>query len=1021
MATDFPTIKSLNDQITIGTKTYKWNGSAWDRYIAPVVSSTTEQLTATIAVVWDWGTSPTSDGVTPVYPNYPYDSNNKFIGDLLKGNPATYTVTWNIAPVNFSSASIILPYEPSTTTVSLFQSSLDGKTFTFSFLPTKTPGQVYIKKGSVSTSTGTTLLNDVYSIAIGADARPYIIPEIVDTTLGVTTYTIADDVNSSIVRKYVVGVAGTVNKQVKLNFTNFKSVYSAATTVVTSAQAFNATDIIASIFYSDDTKVITGNNSSNSNFYFNTTAYPSYADTVNPRFVTITNALGSNSTSVVMKFQVPANTYLDNGTNNIIGTACYLGLFNYNAITVKTIPVSTANSNVAKIKFKLNHYRALTTLDTTKVVRAQYGTLGAITADSSDEFGLTYVCEYTPSAVKDYYETITIPQGWRTIPVGRGFITSKSSVDSSDTVLSFTVQQSAIKYINSNLINNFGLSTINLQVDRTILALPAKSTVNIKNTSTAVNIVASIVLSSTTKTSDTLSITVPAGLVGSTTYEVIIPTTLSKDAYGNMFEDLHASSVTHTFTVDSTPVVPTISGIPTVANPQPTFNVTFNKAVTTITSGSLVLVEDITNASAATNILTLTYPANFTTLPVLSSSNTIPNILSYTNIFGPPSINPSNNFKINRKYQVKVISGTCKDRFNNTNVEYVSPFTITPVELTCTSTSSNSTAYSSASVVFEFSRNIIASNNVLLTLVNSNGTSTYTTGSPEVVISGTNITFTPTGNNAIVASSTYTITIASGFVKDYFDNQSTAYTTTFTTLSMGTSVGQQEFTATDNWTPPFGVNSVSIVAIGAGSYLDPANYPNNSSGAGSLAWINNISVIPGTSYTVTVGQGGTLSPFKGAAGTGNRRSSFNNLDVVAEGGTDSTTRAHAFISSTLTSNKVANTAYGTSDGGLNKFITPPNVDYPDHSVLLGHVGTFTNEVPGTDYFVSTVYNTSEVLSGNLLGTKIYPTSTLYGTPGSGYVQDNDGATTGNKPASPGVVYIIWGPGRSFPSTLTAPQ
>ena len=60
-------------------------------------------------------------------------------------------------------------------------------------------------------------------------------------------------------------------------------------------------------------------------------------------------------------------------------------------------------------------------------------------------------------------------------------------------------------------------------------------------------------------------------------------------------------------------------------------------------------------------------------------------------------------------------------------------------------------------------------------------------------------------------------------------------------------VGQQAYIAngTYSWVAPSGVTSVSAVAVG----------PGRNSGGG-LGWRNNITVVPGTSYTVVVGKGG---------------------------------------------------------------------------------------------------------------------------------------------------------------------
>lgn len=72
-------------------------------------------------------------------------------------------------------------------------------------------------------------------------------------------------------------------------------------------------------------------------------------------------------------------------------------------------------------------------------------------------------------------------------------------------------------------------------------------------------------------------------------------------------------------------------------------------------------------------------------------------------------------------------------------------------------------------------------------------------------------------------------------------------------------VGQAAFTTagTFTWTAPAGVTTVSAVAIGGGG--GPNSATNNGGGGGGLGWRNNITVVPGQTYTVVVGAGGTLN------------------------------------------------------------------------------------------------------------------------------------------------------------------
>ena len=103
-------------------------------------------------------------------------------------------------------------------------------------------------------------------------------------------------------------------------------------------------------------------------------------------------------------------------------------------------------------------------------------------------------------------------------------------------------------------------------------------------------------------------------------------------------------------------------------------------------------------------------------------------------------------------------------------------------------------------------------------------------------------------------------------------------------------IGQQAYTCAGSycWTAPLGVTAVSVVAVGGGGgvYQTPGStstrYPGG--GGGGLGYKNNISVIPGCSYSVVVGAngpGGTVS----GAGTQNASASyFINACTVRGGG-----------------------------------------------------------------------------------------------------------------------------------------
>ena len=88
---------------------------------------------------------------------------------------------------------------------------------------------------------------------------------------------------------------------------------------------------------------------------------------------------------------------------------------------------------------------------------------------------------------------------------------------------------------------------------------------------------------------------------------------------------------------------------------------------------------------------------------------------------------------------------------------------------------------------------------------------------------------------------------------------------TASTVNILEAVDEQVFNVpgTYTWTAPAGVTSVSVVAIGGGGRggrgSQYATYSSSGAGGGGLGWKNNISVIPGNTYTVVVGAGGSTS------------------------------------------------------------------------------------------------------------------------------------------------------------------
>jgi hypothetical protein len=147
-----------------------------------------------------------------------------------------------------------------------------------------------------------------------------------------------------------------------------------------------------------------------------------------------------------------------------------------------------------------------------------------------------------------------------------------------------------------------------------------------------------------------------------------------------------------------------------------------------------------------------------------------------------------------------------------------------------------------------------------LTLNNTTGALTGTSpASPTGVFTTYIFTITATSSSGYIVNKTYTWTLYLGNVQGQ---------TTYTTPG------------TYTWTAPSAVTQVSVLAIGGGG-AGQDNWSNPAGSGGGLGWKNNITVIPGQSYTVVVGAGGTSTTTTASPSLLGGNSYFNTLATVA--------------------------------------------------------------------------------------------------------------------------------------------
>jgi len=263
--------------------------------------------------------------------------------------------------------------------------------------------------------------------------------------------------------------------------------------------------------------------------------------------------------------------------------------------------------------------------------------------------------------------------------------------------------------------------------------------------------------------------------------------------------------------------------------------------------------------------------------------------------------------------------------------------------------------------------------------------------------------------------------------------------------------GEAVFTTvgTTYWTVPTNVTSVCVVAVGGGgSGLGSHSSDGAGGGGGGLGWKNNITVNPGSTYKVVVGNGGLASSTSSSSPDPGDVSYFINTSTVAGyGGTgggnlDAGVSAGGSYTGDGGGSGGAGGAgglWGGGGGGAGGYSGSggSGATYPSSNSTSGNgggggggyyghgggggggVGIYGEGTSGTN-------GTSSSLGGNGGSggnNGANESSDLYGGGNGGaYGGGGGGGADGSRPNSSGAqgaVRIIWGAGRSFPSTNTS--
>tara|TARA_B100000214_G_C23891740_1_gene592125 strand:- start:63 stop:1004 length:942 start_codon:yes stop_codon:yes gene_type:complete len=257
------------------------------------------------------------------------------------------------------------------------------------------------------------------------------------------------------------------------------------------------------------------------------------------------------------------------------------------------------------------------------------------------------------------------------------------------------------------------------------------------------------------------------------------------------------------------------------------------------------------------------------------------------------------------------------------------------------------------------------------------------------------------------------------------------------TMGGGASAGQQAYTTAGSytWTAPAGVTSVCVVCVGAGG-----------AGGGALAYKNNITVVPGTGYAVVVGAPGSMAT--GTTGTGAGQNTGTPGGDSSFTATHGTTTAQGGVTGPSSVSTKGSPA-GVYDGGGSGGITYNHGGYqgggaggysgdgggagssdPSSGTARpgsgggggagawaynggGGVGILGEGASGAGSTSGDGFGGSGGQDGQGQGTNGGQAQT-----GGDYGGGSSGRWAGNT-GGKGAVRIIWGSGRSFPSTNTA--
>jgi len=263
--------------------------------------------------------------------------------------------------------------------------------------------------------------------------------------------------------------------------------------------------------------------------------------------------------------------------------------------------------------------------------------------------------------------------------------------------------------------------------------------------------------------------------------------------------------------------------------------------------------------------------------------------------------------------------------------------------------------------------------------------------------------------NGLAGSTAYTFAV---YATNAAGNSSSSASSNSTTTSAPPGQAQYTTPGTYTWVAPAGVTSVCAVVVGGGGIGDCAGGNGKSGGGGALQWKNSMSVSPGTGYTVVVGGQSGRSYFIGTgncdAGGGTRGNAggFAGIPLGSGGGGYQGGVGGNGWPGIIESGGGGAAGYAGNGGNGGTYNGSEFID-PQSGSGGGGAGGFMSGGGGVG-ILGQGANGSANGGGGSGGSNGGSIGGAYG--GGGGTDGNNGGT--------GAVRIIWGAGRSFPSTNT---